>query len=292
MKITAWILGMFICSYAFAQIDPPFTLFHHNTAFYNPTLTGNDIRTAAFQYRNQWPELPDNPRIITAFYSQQVKGSAHNLGGQFLNEHVGFTTTTTLSINYHFNLKLSEKSALRIGLRPYYFKQSLDISKLKFATPFDPVLMNYRPKRSWGIVPGISWVNNNAYAGLAVNVLQMPDFTSNNSTIVVNWHLNAGYNWQIGKRWQLKPSFLYLNQSQFELYMFNGTICYNKKAEVGFGYRGFATNTNPYNFNLGVHLFKSRLTLAYSYDMATTSPNIMAMTAHELVMKYRWLKAE
>ena len=105
----------------------------------NPALAGISYgpRVSA-SYRNQWPELGEGFNGGFTTYMVGIDGyipKAHSgLGLLYTGDYTagGILAKNTLTLSYAFQIKLSKKVGMRIGVEGSFIEQHLDWSKLRF----------------------------------------------------------------------------------------------------------------------------------------------------------------
>ncbi|MBX7205206.1 MAG: PorP/SprF family type IX secretion system membrane protein [Bacteroidia bacterium] len=275
----------------FAQTDPLWTMFQQNLIFHNATLTGTDstyARTLHLHNRNQWPEIKGGGyRTLQLAYMQKLKKSNATLGGYYLHDNAGgLNLNDRVGILYHYNLKLSSKTALRFGLNAYYLHQYLNVTKLIPPLTF-PIKNNLH---SYGIFPGISLYRGNFYIGISENVIQVKSFVSNTGNLRRIFYWNMGTRINLGKTFSLSPSFVYTLENKTDLTQINLTFSIKNKLETGVTAR-FPSNMSSYTaycLNMGLTFFKQKFSLYYSYDLPQQTPIYVTFTSHEMALKFRF----
>ena len=137
MKIKTYIyFFLLINSLIIKGQDPQFSQFYSSPLYLAPSFAGliPDTRISG-NYRIQWPELP-TPFTTYSF------GLDHNFdvfnsgfGVFFLKDEAGSThlTTTTLSLQYSYEFKISDYWYIRPGIDFQYTERNVDYNKLIFA---------------------------------------------------------------------------------------------------------------------------------------------------------------
>jgi type IX secretion system PorP/SprF family membrane protein len=237
-----------IVNVALAQ-DPQFTQFYAAPLYHNPAFTGSGYAPRLiFNYRNQWPSL--NANFITSVVSVDhfIEKANSGVGITLLNDSQGNRIKNTeVSALYAYQLRVGDKSFLRMGLQGSYAVRSFDSNGLIFgdqlsnsgytgAGSSDPLAnITYKPDDSFDVGSGFLFYNPKVFLGLSVNHITQPSLTFrdnspadgcvNGDCIPRKFMLNGGYNINLShlitnsanmdKEFTITPTFLYKKQGQF-----------------------------------------------------------------------------
>ncbi|MFT5817783.1 MAG: type IX secretion system PorP/SprF family membrane protein [Lentimonas sp.] len=182
-KCTLFFILVGITAFSMAQ-DPLFTQKTGNINHFNPALVGaqSDFGVQA-NYNNQWPTLPLNPITSSLLTNYNLKNGL-GFGLEVKSESVGSTRSDALkaNINHAFSKNGFE---LRSGLNIGVLQNSIDVTKLNFRDPNDPILneiKKHNPKRGVSLDIGAAAYYKGFLLGLAIQQLNEPDITFFNST--------------------------------------------------------------------------------------------------------------
>lgn len=147
-KCTLFFLLVGITAFSMAQ-DPHFLQKTGNINHFNPALIGaqSDFGVQA-NYNSQWPTLPLNPITSSLLTNYNLKNGL-GFGLEVKSESVGSARSDALkaNINHAFSKNGFE---LRSGLNIGVLQNSIDVTKLNFRDPNDPILNDikkHNPKR-------------------------------------------------------------------------------------------------------------------------------------------------
>ncbi|MFT4995951.1 MAG: type IX secretion system PorP/SprF family membrane protein [Flavobacteriales bacterium] len=195
-KCTLFFILVGITAFSMAQ-DPLFTQKTGNINHFNPALVGaqSDFGVQA-NYNNQWPTLPLNPITSSLLTNYNLKNGL-GFGLEVKSESVGSTRSDALkaNINHAFSKNGFE---LRSGLNIGVLQNSIDVTKLNFRDPNDPILneiKKHNPKRGVSLDIGAAAYYKGFLLGLAIQQLNEPDisFFSNTSIQPMRFGGNLAY---------------------------------------------------------------------------------------------------
>ena len=124
--------------------DLHFTQFSENQQYINPALIGkfNGQHKYNMSFRSQWRSVTVPYRSFGAAYeSSQLAGNKFLNGGFSLyRDKAGDSeyTVTQIAIALSYSVKLTQNSALSLGIQTGINSYSLDLSKLKFESQYKP----------------------------------------------------------------------------------------------------------------------------------------------------------
>ena len=277
--------------------DPEFTQFYANPLYLNPAFAGTArCPRIAMNYRNQWPSLSGTYVTTSASYDQHLDGIYGGLGLIVTNDQAGEATlkTTTINAMYSYQLKVSRKFSVRVGVQAGYFQRSLDWNKLTFGDMIDArrgfVYQTNDVPRGGTIgnvdfSAGILGFSDQFYFGFAAHHLTQP----NESVIVGNSPLpmkftghfgavipmsNSKYQDNVAK---ISPNILFRSQGTFN--QLNIGLYVTKNNLVGgVWYR------NKDAFIVLVGIQTNHFKLGYSYDLTSSKLGTISGGSHELSM--------
>lgn len=122
---------------------------------YNPAFVGTEGSFVSFNSRNQWSGIDDAPVTNYFLYYLPQKKNV-NLGFTLQNDRVFIEQKTHFTIDYNYELKLSETQTLYLGLKAGGFYNNIDVDRLNRLTtmynPFlEPVASYFTPLLGLGV---------------------------------------------------------------------------------------------------------------------------------------------
>jgi type IX secretion system PorP/SprF family membrane protein len=164
--------------------NPHFTQKTGNINHFNPALVGAQSDFGVqLNYRNQMPTLQGNPITYSLLTNYNLK-SGLGFGSEVKSESVGSTRSDALkaNINHAFSKNGFE---LRSGVNIGVLQNSIDVTKLNFRDPNDPILneiKKHNPTRGVSLDIGAAAYYKGFLLGLAIQQLNEPDISFFNST--------------------------------------------------------------------------------------------------------------
>ena len=295
--------------------DIQFSQFYQVPTYQNPAFAGSAHTTrATVHQRIQWPSL--DAKFVTSFISFDGYKKKHKsgFGGYILYDQQGESSISSTQIagQYAYELHLSRKYALRMGLQIGWTIQSLDYSLLTFPSQFDDNgIVNSAPIFDNNLVSfldassGVVFYAPEFWIGLSVHHMNTPNlaFLDDVSNLPMKFSLTGGYKILIrdypkglavsdDKEISITPTFQYKSQGKSDQFDLGIYFLYHKFIS-GFWYRGIPLklyssdyhNSESVVFLLGTKL--QSLGITYSYDW-TVSTLALAKTggSHEINLTY------
>ena len=279
--------------------------------YVNPALAGISYGPrASANYRNQWPELGSGFNGGFTTYMVGVDGyipKAHSgLGILYVGDYTagGLLAKNTITLSYAFQIKLSHKVGMRIGVEGSFIQQHINWDQLQFYDMINPYtgfsvptnepppgkLSTYRGDAGAGIL----FFSDKVYGGFAVRNLVAPNesfFQSGNASTPFRLTAHLGSNFEIKKQRNrrynifVSPNVLIANQGrdvQFNAGMMTG---------IGMFYFGpwfrYAFK-NPDAFIMVVGIKKGKIRFGYSYDVTVSRLAGKTGGSHELSLVFNW----
>ncbi len=320
------ILGLCF-SLGFAQ-DPQFTQFYAAPLYHNPAFTGGGYAPRViFNFRNQWPSLNANFVTTAASVDHYIDNINSGIGVSFLSDAQGNSRlkNTEVALMYAYQLKVSEKGFLRMGLQGAYSYRTFDPSGLTFGDQLgpnghtgnpsnDPILTNSPFNyKLYDFASGLLYYNPKAFVGVSVHHITRPSLSfSDNYTpssgcisgdciprkIMVNGGLNIPLNnpftnaANIDKEFVATPAFLFKQQGKFTQLDLGAYVTYTPLT-LGLWYRGIPLKKAPLTRNnhdavaalVGFRF--ENFSVGYSYDLTVSGLGASSGGSHEISISYQ-----
>src|SRR5690554_4415721 len=127
---------------SYAQQDPQYTQYMYNTINVNPAYAGSRGVLSVFGlYRTQWVGLDGAPDT-GVFSVHSPVGERVGLGLSFVNDKIGISDESTISVDFSYTIPISENYKLAFGLKGTAHLLNVDYSKLNTYNPVDGLLQN------------------------------------------------------------------------------------------------------------------------------------------------------
>lgn len=220
--------------------DPQYSQFYANQLMLNPAFTGSGIGPrVAFNYRAQWVKIPGYYKQFAFSYDQPIffLGSTQGLGVTFNSDVAGEGDLTKLnvSLNYAYQVDLSDEHTLRFGLSGGIQQASINFFKLRFPDQIDPrdgfVRPTLEPSNiSQAVIrpdvsAGVAYFNEFAWLGFTVNHITEPievftDFDGVEAKLPRKYTVTGGIKIPLQsmrnrREVSITPAFLYKMQGEF-----------------------------------------------------------------------------
>lgn len=278
----------------FGQQTPVFANYDYNTILINPAHAGfypdADITLTNRGYLNP---LDGSPRNIGLTFNTPLKSRNIGLGGGFVSDKIGVTTTSSLFVSYAYKIIFDRfynrakwwshnPSVLSFGITGGLLFQNENLLELGIQN--DPNFENNINTTTPTIGIGILYNRENIYLGFsAPNILR----NTFNADYQINrdnpFYAYMGYRFfnNVFQELMLKPNILIKHVSGAPIQAdLNLTINYKNKFEVGAGYRTSAS----INFLAGFYLF-DHWRILYNYNQTLRSTPIN--NTHGVIISYR-----
>jgi type IX secretion system PorP/SprF family membrane protein len=250
--------------------DVTFTQKTGNINHFNPALVGaqSDFGVQA-NYNNQWPPLQSNPITYSLLTNYNLK-SGLGFGLEVKSESVGSTRSDALKAN--INHACSKNGfELRSGVNIGVLQNSIDVTKLNFRDPNDPILneiKKHNPKRGVSLDIGAAAYYKGFLLGLGVQQVNQPNTSVieiPGSELPSRFVANLGYHKKL-KTFDLATLITYQQQGRYSVLE---TQIYGqyKFAKLGIGHRqvfGTYGNTDLFSSSLGLQFTK--FSVGYSFE--------------------------
>ncbi|TMM58211.1 type IX secretion system membrane protein PorP/SprF [Maribacter algarum] len=294
MSFRFFIVAILLGVACYAQQTPVFSEYNYNPFLINSAHAGA-LQNAeiSLTHSGLFSTIDGSPKSSNVSFRTPLANKQMGLGGGFIHDEIGVTTTTSTFAAYSYRIplnlddepywKVQEPTGISFGLTIGFQKYQENLLGLGLGT--DPLLSQNINATLPMVGAGIVLNYAKFYIGLSTPNLLGDRFASED-----NLDLQSPYYAYIGYRFYfsrfenvlLKPNVLlkYENGAPIQADL-NLSFTMNSKLEFGLGYR---TNSSL-NILAGVYLFES-LRIIYSYNVA--SKNLSFGNTHGIVLSYRF----
>ena len=273
-------------SASFAQQDAQFTQYMYNTINVNPAYAGSRGVMSIFGlHRTQWVGLDGAPVTNALSLNTPINNSNIGIGLSAINDRIGPTVESTLSVDVSYTVKTSETYKLSFGVKGTGNFFNLDASKLNPLVNTDPSLVNYN-KFSPNVGAGVYLHSNKSYIGVSVpNFIQSNRYDSENVAIFkerINYYFIAGRVFDLNPNIKFKPALLtkLVTGSPLQVDL-SGNFMFYEKFVIGAAYRWDAAVSALAGFQITDGLY-----IGYGYDMETTKLKKYNSGSHEVFLRF------
>ncbi len=271
----------------YAQQQGSLTNFLVNPMYYSSAYVGStNYHEINFVHRSQWVGFNNAPINNYLNFQGSFKNKAkHGYGLSFMNETTGLLTKTGIYLNYGYQMKLSKKWKLGLGVRPGVAQYKIRFYDAVIADAGDQVLSgNSFVGSALDVSSGFRFyseklefaANIDHFLGKGVT------FTNYNQNLRSHINLFASYKWMIKKNFELKPTILlkYSEPVPFQTsVLLQGT--YKKAYSIGLAYR----SQDAFGAFIA-YRHKDRLSVSYGYDYSYSEIRKFNAGSHEIGISY------
>uniref|UniRef100_A0AB33KXX3 Type IX secretion system membrane protein PorP/SprF n=1 Tax=Tenacibaculum sp. Pbs-1 TaxID=3238748 RepID=A0AB33KXX3_9FLAO len=286
------IISVNVC---FSQQDPQYTQYMYNTQVVNPGYIGSkNALGLGLLYRTQWAGFDGAPNTGTFTFNMPLGTLKRNaIGLSIINDKIGPSNETGITIDYAYSLLLSGRSRISFGIKGGLSILDVDYSKLNIYDENDwQFAENIDKKVQPQIGAGIYYNNDRLYLGLSVpNFFNSKHYNSdsvnnNNEDAIaierLHYFFIAGYVFDISENLKLKPAtmFKWVNGSPLQADL-SANFLFNNKFTLGASYRWDAAISAMAGFQITNQLF-----LGMGYDFQTTDIEDHSDGSYEFFLRF------
>ncbi|MFB6258617.1 MAG: type IX secretion system membrane protein PorP/SprF [Flavobacteriales bacterium] len=264
-----------------AQQLPQYSQYMFNRYYNNPAVAGSeDVSFASLGYRAQWAGLKGAPTTSMAAFHTAFKENV-GLGGMLFTDKNGPFRRSGLRLSYAYQLKVSDKTKLGLGLAGVLYQHSLNKENLDPRTEGDPALNGEKRK---SIDPdgifGAYLSGADYYVSFTSSHLfksEMFGDSLGGTQLSRHFYLGGGYAFDLSKKWELEPSVMMRATKGAPLHFdINGKLLYDDLVWTGISYR----SSGSLLAMLGLQ--KGQLRIGYSYDLTLSEIRNYSSGSHEI----------
>ncbi len=288
--LTSIILMMWILV-ARSQQDPMFTQYMFNQVTVNPGYAGSgEVANVMALYRQQWAGMDGAPKTTNIAGNTPLPKIDCGFGLSLITDKIGPTKQTGFFADYSYQLKVSEKAKLGMGLKAgfTYYKanfldiQTIDDNDVAFGRDFDGDV-----KANFGI--GFFYYTNSFYAGFSIPKLLNNDLTTGNSVdneklslSERHYYFIAGKVFNLNEKLKFRPSTLIkINKGAPVQVDLSANFILYDKFWLGAMYR----IGSAFGAMIQVQLIKT-IRVGYAYDYTTTYLKRYNSGTHEILVSF------
>ena len=286
--------------------DPQFSQFYANPLYLNPALAGTgECSRISFNYRNQWPSIPDNFVTYNVAADFSFESISSGLGILINSDNAGSGTfvTNRASLIYSYHLKVGQGVRLNAGAEATFHYQKFDFENLIFQDMIDPATGNINPGQtgeappdnntvmvadfSFGLLLGVKEV---FFFGISADHLSEPSLNyynqAENIKLYRKYTVHTGAMFSSGKGYgNNNRDFVFLPQLLFQMQGNMHQINFGLNVEkyplvVGAWFRHNFENADGAIFMVGIK--QKRFRFGYSYDLSMSKLKGASGGAHEV----------
>lgn len=281
----------------FGQQDSQYTQYMYNTININPAYAGSrDVLSIFGLHRNQWVGLDGAPVTNTFAIHTPLKNEKLGLGLSFINDRIGPSDESSISIDFSYSFPVSVNYKLAFGLKATGNFLNVDFTKLNIYNPGDPLAQyNIDNKFSPNVGAGIYYYSDKTYFGFSIpNFLETRHFDKGQASFSQNsvaaerlhYYFILGKVFDISPMVKFKPALLSKIVEGSPLQIdFSANFLFHERFNIGAAYRWDAAGSLLAGFQVSDNWF-----IGYAYDMETTKLNNYNSGSHEFFLRYEFNK--
>jgi type IX secretion system PorP/SprF family membrane protein len=324
----------FIAKESYSQENIRLSQYFQNAQFYNPAFSGIesflDIKLGHKQNLGAYEYAPKtsfislsapfnaSTRRATELYSLRISTPSlyskltqgviepyrHGLGVVLLNENQEAFTQQTAMLSYAFHVSINKKVNLSIGVSPYYYRNQVDVTKIRFkddgtnGTTRDQVIDKYAASgilySTVGVNTGILLYAENIYIGYSIhgayrkNMSLAEDLSEDESLSdnQMTHTIMGGYKVDFTENLQFCPGFYFnIRPERPTLYTINGKLKYENRYWGGLAY----STSGNFSLIAGMKVNET-INLSYSYDYTVAGISNYLSGSHELILGFNLVR--
>ena len=254
---------------------------------FNPAYTGSEGSIISFNRRSQWNNVEGAPRTNFLIYHMPKKNNV-TIGFTAQNDRVFIEDKTFFTVDYNYQLQLSEKRFLYLGLKGGGFYNDIDINGLgRIFDEFNPALSLVKSYFTPVIGVGAHYKAPNYFIGVGMpNLFNNKRFEDSevwetNASDYSFLHFSSGFNISVGD-FSFNPVFVYRTlRDSPNLFTSTFNLAFKEKISIGAGYSNndnlalFFTSKNKWGFEWG-----------YVYEFTSIAlSDVTKEPAHEIMIR-------
>ncbi|WP_341905869.1 type IX secretion system membrane protein PorP/SprF [Fluviicola taffensis] len=283
--ITSLFVILFFVSYG--QQQSLFTNVLANPLHYSPAYVGStNYHEVSFFNRTQWVGFKDAPKNFYLNFHGSFKNKAkHGYGLQLLSEQTGLLSKTGFYLNYGYQIKMSKKWKMGLGVRPGFVQYRVRLYDAVIADEGDPIFNgNTYSGNAFDVNAGFRLYSDKfEFSGTIDHLIGKGlNFNSYNQNLQFHYTFMSSYKFVFKKNWELRPAILFRYTkpvpSQFSIL---AQLTYKDKFFGGLNFR----TKDAMGIFVGVRL-KNRLAITYGYDYSYTKLRKYSAGSHEIGISF------
>ena len=260
-----------------------------NMGVYNPAFTGTNGAFISLNSRSQWSGIDDAPRTNYLIYQLPQKEKVR-IGFTAQNDRVFIENKTHFTIDYNYQLQLTEEQFIYLGLKGGGFYNNIDVDRLeRLYTTYNPALEPVKSYFTPILGLGVQYQAPNYFIGVGVpSLFNNKRFQDNSgwettATDVAYFYFSGGSTFPIGESLTLEPVLIYRAVPNSPN-LFSGTVAINFNNQFSLG-AGYANNDNMAFFVSSKNINGIQFGYGYEFMNRNDATAIQGGT-HEFVLRF------
>ncbi|WDF66361.1 PorP/SprF family type IX secretion system membrane protein [Flavobacterium sp. KACC 22763] len=270
-----------------AQQQSQYTQYMYNTLTINPAYTGTRGLPSVFGlYRTQWVGLEGAPQTANFSIEAPITESGQGFGLSVINDQIGFTKETTVSVSYAYPIQLSADLHLSLGISGSGNFSQVDYTKASIEDLYDPYLTGVISKTSPNFGAGIYFHSSKWYAGVSVPMILETKFFDDVKVSVadhkMHFYAMGGYVFDLNENLKFKPAAMVKMVNGAPLAVdLSANFLFNEKLTLGAAYRWDAAVSAMAGFQVS-----PGMNIGYAYDYDTQKIGNYNSGSHEIFLRF------
>ncbi len=292
------VFGLSLAISAAAQQATQYSLYMFNKAAYNPAYVGLDnLLTITGVYRKQWVDLVGSPTSQHVNMHMPLFFMSSGIGLAFQNDQLGVEQNLRPELMYSYQVPLSRKSLLSVGVGAGLFQKTLNGSDIRtpdgeYQDVFDhrdDVLSTANLSANANTLSaGIYYLSERLEVGLSTkNILEQKlEFDPTSIIPVRTYFFSAIAHLDLNSSLKLHPSAFVKSdilQTQID---FSALLQYNDNIMIGASFRGYSPTTIDAASIIGGWQLAENTRIIYSYDLTLSNLRNVSSGTHEILLTY------
>ncbi|MGB2086833.1 MAG: PorP/SprF family type IX secretion system membrane protein [Flavobacteriaceae bacterium] len=260
-----------------------------NMAVYNPAFTGTNGAFISVNSRSQWVGIEHAPRTNYLIVNLPQKKKI-NLGFTAQNDRVFIENKTYLTVDYNYELQLSNNQHIFLGLKGGGFYNNISLDRLqRLYSTYNPALGVVESYLTPVLGFGIQYQGPNHFIGVGMpSIFNNKRFDDNSgwettATDAAYLYFSGGIRFSLGKNLTLDPVLIYRSSPQIPN-LFSGTVAVNYQDKLSLG-AGYANNRNMALFFSSKNI--DGVEFGYGYEFMNFDDNsAIQKGTHEFVLRF------
>lgn len=196
-----------------AQQEPMFTQYMFDPVSINAAYVGttNSLNVNTLT-RLQWVGLEGSPKTFSLTAHAPIEGRKIGLGVTLLTDKIGPVNNTFFTLNYAYRLRVTDQLTLSMGIKGGISSYKVGLTDLTIIDAEDPQFEKNEKKISPNLGFGFYLFEERYFVGFSVPKLIQTkvddEYATEKYQLKRHYYISGGYNWEINREWDLKPSLL------------------------------------------------------------------------------------
>ena len=274
-----------------AQWDVQFSDFTTLRSYYNPAVSGTDGKlNVALAYSVQMGGYDNAPQtmLVEADMPVWFLSARHGMGLSFYSDNASIFSTTKIGLQYAYNMKLSKKGRLAIGVTGGMLRAKAEKGKIELEDNSDPAFpSSSQDGNKIDLGTGLYYYHPKMWLGASAQHLLAPTLIlgeTNEVELKRMFYLMGGCNIKFKNSLiSIQPAFLV--QSDFDMWRedVQCKVLYEKDEKKFYGGVGYSPKKSVTLLIGGVF---HGISLGYSYQLYTEGIGAIR-GSHEAVLSYQ-----